>query len=84
MHRNHRLIFTYAIFLPSLFQMNQITHWLDSSNVYGSDEEEAHNLRSFVGGRLRSDTSRVGKELLPVSEERGDCRGQEQCFMAGM
>ncbi len=28
-----------------LEQVNQITHWLDSSNVYGSDEEEARELR---------------------------------------
>jgi peroxidase len=28
-----------------LEQLNQITHWLDSSNVYGSDEEEARELR---------------------------------------
>ena len=26
-------------------QINALTHWLDSSNVYGSDEEEARELR---------------------------------------
>lgn len=26
-------------------QINTLTHWLDSSNVYGSDEEEARELR---------------------------------------
>ncbi len=33
-------------------QVNQITHWLDSSNVYGSDEEEAAALRTFRRGLL--------------------------------
>ena len=26
-------------------QINTLTHWLDSSNVYGSDDEEARELR---------------------------------------
>ena len=30
-------------------QMNQITHWLDGSNIYGSSDEAAAQLRSFVG-----------------------------------
>ncbi len=35
-----------------MFQVNQITHWLDSSNVYGSDEEEAARIRTFSDGLL--------------------------------
>ena len=33
--------------------MNQITHWLDASNVYGSTEHEVGLLRSFKDGLLR-------------------------------
>ena len=33
--------------------MNQITHFLDNSNVYGSDDEEAASLRTFKRGLLR-------------------------------
>ena len=36
-----------------LQQVNQITHWLDSSNVYGSTEEEMRQLRAFRDGKLR-------------------------------
>ena len=63
--------------------MNQITHWLDSSNVYGSDEEEAEKLRAHVGGRLLAQQSSFGKELLPENREERDCRGQTTCFLAG-
>ena len=33
--------------------MNQITHWLDASNIYGSDDHEALLLRSQNGGKLK-------------------------------
>lgn len=32
---------------------NAITHWIDGSNVYGSDEERMLWLRSFEGGKLK-------------------------------
>ena len=63
--------------------MNQITHWLDSSNVYGSDLTDARNLRSFQKGNLRSGRASSGDEMLPDSTER-NCRGSSQrCFLAG-
>lgn len=33
--------------------MNQNTHYLDHSNVYGSDDEEARALRTFQGGAMK-------------------------------
>ena len=36
-----------------LQQLNQITHWIDSSNVYGSSIEETNDLRRFRDGLLR-------------------------------
>ena len=33
--------------------MNQLTHWLDASNIYGSDVHEALLLRSQNGGKLK-------------------------------
>ena len=44
-------------------QVNQITAWLDGSNVYGSDEEEALKLRLLGGGRLRVTRVQVGKRV---------------------
>ena len=34
--------------------MNQITHWLDASNVYSSSEDIANDLRNKINGRLKS------------------------------
>ena len=34
-------------------QINQLTHYQDASNVYGSTQEAATSLRLFAGGRLR-------------------------------
>ncbi len=33
---------------------NEITHWIDASMVYGSDQARADALRSFTGGRLET------------------------------
>lgn len=32
-------------------QINQITHWLDSSNVYGSEKKKSDELRAFRNGK---------------------------------
>ena len=45
-------------------QMNQITHWLDGSNVYGSDPIRAGALRTFSGGLLKTSPG----ELLPFND----------------
>ena len=39
--------------------MNQISHWLDASNVYGSEKEIADNLRDKTGGTGRLRSTRV-------------------------
>ena len=46
-------------------QLNEITHWIDASNVYGSDEERAHALRTNDGsGKLATSAG----DLLPFNE----------------
>ncbi len=35
-------------------QTNQITSWIDGSQVYGSDTLTASKLRTFVGGKLKT------------------------------
>ena len=43
-------------------QLNEITTWIDGSNVYGSDEATAANLREFTGGQMRQSSG----GLLPM------------------
>ena len=64
-------------------QVNQITAWIDGSNVYGSDEPEARKLRLLGGGRLR--VTRVkGRDLLPLNpSECSDDQRRRYCFSAG-
>jgi len=76
-------------------QVNLITAFIDASNVYGSDEERAHDLRTLDGtGRLRTSAG----DLLPFNENElpnapnsapsffiaGDIRANEQVALAAM
>lgn len=48
-------------------QVNQVTGYIDASNVYGSDATRASWLRTGVGGLLRT-SSRPGGDLLPYND----------------
>ena len=76
-------------------QINEITHWIDASNVYGSDEERATGLRINDGtGRLRVSRG----DLLPFNDTglpnaggdsanlfvAGDVRANEQVGLIAM
>ncbi|CAB4063516.1 PXDN [Lepeophtheirus salmonis] len=61
-------------------QMNQITHWLDSSNIYGSTEEELIALRTFRKGLLTLDPE---NENLPPNINNDECLDPNNCFLAG-
>ena len=51
-------------------QINQLTHYLDASNVYGSTQELADSLRLFSGGLLRQGgRTHSQKGNLPFGEE---------------
>lgn len=43
--------------------MNQVTHYLDHSNVYGSDLNDSLALRTFIGGALNVTQRRGHHEL---------------------
>lgn len=63
--------------------MNQITGYLDGSNIYGSSLSIQQSLRSFKGGMLQSQNIR-GKQLLPGNPaECSDDTGRSACFRAG-
>jgi len=67
---------------------NTITHWVDGSNVYGSDEARAADLRVFVGGQLLTSEG----NLLPLSVSEsgrtefiaGDTRANENSVLTSM
>ena len=75
--------------------MNQITHWLDASNIYGSSEHETEMLRQGTLGLLKT-TIKPGTrghhhhQTLPKCERfrnlrdsPGMCEGCGQCYLAG-
>ena len=68
--------------------MNQITHWLDASNIYGSAEEEAEMLRLKQDGKLRSSSVPNHGDNLPVCEDFEEkkphvCSMGQKFFAAG-
>lgn len=68
-----------------IFQINQVTAFLDGSAVYSSTAEHAKELREFRGGRLTMQRSLQGHSLLPVNaEECSDFLRQRFCFKAGI
>ncbi|MDJ0676306.1 MAG: peroxidase family protein [Calothrix sp. MO_167.B42] len=66
-------------------QINEITTWIDASNVYGSDEEQAQSLREGTCGRLKTSKN---FNLLPSGSDgnfiAGDIRAREQTGLVAM
>lgn len=44
--------------------LNDVTHWWDASQIYGSSYEEQKALRSFTDGKMRTEMHN-GRELMP-------------------
>ena len=66
--------------------MNQITSFLDGSNVYGSDDAQSRRLRLGRRGRLRVTRiqSSNGRQLLPLApSDCADHAKRHYCFAAG-
>ncbi|RZF43124.1 hypothetical protein LSTR_LSTR001302 [Laodelphax striatellus] len=64
-------------------QMNQVTGFLDASNIYGSNLQHQQSLREFQGGRLRTQNIK-GRHMLPAN--RDECTSDNSifaCFRAG-
>lgn len=71
-------------------QLNQLTHFIDGSMVYGNDEQQGLALRLFRGGLLKSSLIN-GNEFLPFDGRLGEgcilphegIRRGMRCFVAG-
>ena len=71
-------------------QLNQVTHYLDASMVYGSNTCQAEEVRLDHSFLLRmspntlSHPARPLKDLLPMTGRDPECRADDgQCFLAG-
>jgi peroxidase len=66
-------------------QMNQLTHFIDASHVYGPSPVIAASLRQFVGGRLK--ISKIEGRIYPSQNfEDSSCVGRTGgfgCFVSG-
>lgn len=65
--------------------MNQVTHYLDGSQIYGSTYSKSEELREKTGGKLKD--SNDGKKLLPSAmNPENDCQiktPNSECYKAG-
>ena len=62
--------------------MNQVTHWLDSSNVYGSDLQTQQAIRWNRSGLLSYSLSVDGQYVLPDDNDEHCRRGT--CMLSGL
>lgn len=59
---------------------NEVTHWWDGSQIYGSDLATANRLRTFSGGRLAIDPD----GLLPVAADGFEDTGTRNNWWVGL
>ena len=66
-------------------QVNEVTSYIDASNVYGSDAVRADNLRTFVDGKLKTSAGGLLPGLNDVGEENDNAVGatETSLFLAG-
>jgi len=69
-------------------QINQITSFLDASNVYGSTKEHRNSLRLFRGGKMKFKDLFVRKALMPelLNPQEDECLSKSRnihCFKGG-
>ncbi len=67
-------------------QLNQLTSYIDASNIYGSTLQQSQSLRAFRGGRLRASNVN-NQQFLPFDNGTNFCgiprEEQLRCFTAG-
>lgn len=67
-------------------QMNQLTHFIDGSHIYGPSPQIAASLRQFVGGLMQISIIN-GRPNLPQNPRARGCVGRAAgfaCFVSGI
>jgi peroxidase len=66
-------------------QMNQLTHFIDASHIYGPSPDIASSLREFVGGLLKISVIE-GRHYLPQNPQARGCIRTNgfACFVSGI
>lgn len=64
--------------------MNQATHYLDASQIYGSSLNKSNSLREFKNGRLLT-SQKSGRHFLPITSNPNKfCQNNsDECYKAG-
>ena len=60
--------------------INEVTHWWDGSQIYGSDQETQKRLRSFVDGKMRLNEDGT----LPIGQNGVEDTGFHRNWWVGM
>lgn len=66
-------------------QLNLLTSFIDATQVYGPNAARSRELRSFIGGKLKTSEGFNTKSTLPQGQD-GSCRDttdRVKCFAAG-
>lgn len=87
MPANIRLQYSQYLYLIIISQMNQATSFFDASQLYGHKLDTAKSIRSFDGGKLKTDIIN-GHEFCPQKKRQGSllCDDRDNvniCFEAG-
>ncbi|KAK3609599.1 hypothetical protein CHS0354_038598 [Potamilus streckersoni] len=70
-------------------QLNQNTHYIDGSQIYGSDTNTSNSLREFSGGKLKTGADPIIPNLLPKdTANAANCilptsNANVKCFLSG-
>lgn len=69
-------------------QLNELTAFIDASNIYGNTLDETRKLRAFESGLMLSGRDRNGRMILPESgnvfnDQCSEPRVNSVCFKAG-
>jgi tetratricopeptide (TPR) repeat protein len=60
--------------------INEVTHWWDGSQIYGSDQETQNRLRSFIDGKMRLNEDGT----LPIGKNGVEDTGFHRNWWVGM